>query len=451
MKKIFRSSFIAIFLVCLSLSFTLSSCFLDGNGKDDKSDKDSTEVKSYIDQLMSQYYYWADQMPSSSMKGKSVDEYFQSRLVSKDRWSWMMNGYSYNSMETGISTSYGFHISQPIDYFQDYDVYVTYVDKNSPLAKAGVTRGWQLTHIAGTDVKTLIKNERFYDEIERASNKFTFKNTNDESVELNLTQTSYQSNSVTLSKIFTAADCDKLSKSAKVGYILYTTFNSNMKNEVISTLTQMKSQGVTDLILDLRYNGGGDLDLCNVIAGYLAPASADGKVFVTLSHNLANKKEDKSYKIKHEANSLDLDRLYVITGSRTASASESMINCLNPYIEVQTVGGQTYGKPNGMYVFLYPPKANEKDIDYAFLPICFYCMNSEGKADYDNGITPKNKRYDDLYHDFSGKEDLIKACLEHIATGSYPDLPDTKATKASDGIGKELHFRDGFTGAFIKK
>ena len=175
MKKIFRSSFIAIFLVCLSLSFTLSSCFLDGNGKDDKSDKDSTEVKSYIDQLMSQYYYWADQMPSSSMKGKSVDEYFMSRLVRKDRWSWMMNGYSYNSMETGISTSYGFHISQPIDYFQDYDVYVTYVDKNSPLAKAGVTRGWQLTHIAGTDVETLIRTERFYDEIERASNKFTLK------------------------------------------------------------------------------------------------------------------------------------------------------------------------------------------------------------------------------------------------------------------------------------
>ena len=445
MKKIFRSSFIAIFLVCLSLSFTLSSCFLDGNGKDDKSDKDSTEVKSYIDQLMSQYYYWADQMPSSSMKGKSVDEYFQSRLVSKDRWSWMMNGYSYNSMETGISTSYGFHISQPIDYFQDYDVYVTYVDKNSPLAKAGVTRGWQLTHIAGTDVETLIRTERFYDEIERASNKFTFKNTNDESVELNLTQTSYQSNSVTLSKIFTAADCDKLSKSAKVGYILYTTFNSNMKNEVISTLTQMKSQGVTDLILDLRYNGGGDLDLCNVIAGYLAPASADGKVFVTLSHNLANNKEDKSYKIKHEANSLDLDRLYVITGSRTASASESMINCLNPYIEVQTVGGQTYGKPNGMYVLFYPgsdadyQRYNNDDysrLKYAFLPICFYNKNSVDVSIPDAGMVPDNWCPDDLYHDFGPQEENIRDCLTHIATGAFPvhEKPETKAVSARPGL-----------------
>lgn len=451
MKRIFKGSLIAFSVAFLSLTFALSSCIFDGGDKEDKTDKDSTTVKTFVDQLMKQYYYWADQMPSSvTMKGKSVNDYFQSLLVKKDRWSWMMNGQSYNSMETGISTSYGFHIAQPIDYFKDFDVYVTYVDKNSPLAKAGVTRGWQLTHIAGTDVSTLIRNDQFYDEIERASNKFTFKKTDGTSVELNLSQTSFQSNSVTLTKVFTAADCGKLSKSAKVGYILYTTFNSNMKNEIITALTQMKTQGITDFIFDLRYNGGGDLDVCTDIAGYLAPASADGKTFVTLSHNLANKKEDKSYTIKRTANSLDLGKIYIITGTRTASASESMINCLSPYMEVQTVGGQTYGKPNGMYVFLYPQKAKEKDIDYAFLPICFYCMNSEGKADYDNGITPKNKRYDDLYHDFSGEEDLIKACLEHIATGSYPDLPGTKATKAVSA-GKQLRTEDGFIGAYIKK
>ena len=449
MRKILKGAAYALVLSLVTLSFTFSSC--SKSGGESSKDTDSTAVKTFVDQLMKQYYYWADQMPSSAtMKGKTVHEYFKSRLVKKDRWSWMMNGITYNTMETGIATSYGFHIAQPIDYFKDYDVYITYVDKNSPLAKAGVTRGWQLTHIAGTDVAALIKNDQFYDEMDKTSNRFTFKNTNGESVELNLTQTSFQSNSVTVTKIFTSADCDKLSKSAKVGYILYTTFNANMKNEIVSALTQMKSQGITDFILDLRYNGGGDLEVCTDIAGYLAPASANGKVFVTLSHNLANKSEDKDYTIKRSANSLDLGRLYVITGARTASASESMINCLSPYMEVQTVGGLTYGKPNGMYVFLYPQKVKEKDIDYAFLPICFYCMNSEGKADYDNGINPKNKRYDDIYHDFSGEEDLIKACLTHIATGSYPDLPGTKATKASTA-GKQLHLEDGFTGAYIKK
>lgn len=450
MKKLFDTSLIAVSLVSLAMAFTFTSCIFDSDDKDKPMDKDSTAVKTYVNQLMKQFYYWADQIPSSvTMKGNSVAKYFESCLVSKDRWSWMMNGLSYNSMETGISTSYGFHIAQPIDYFKDYDVYITYVDKNSPLGKAGVTRGWQLTHIAGTDVATLIKNDRFYDEIGKTSNSFTFKKPDGTSVDLNLSQTSFQSNSVTLSKVFTAADCDKLSKSAKVGYILYTTFNSNMKNEIASTLNQMKTDGITDLILDLRYNGGGDLDVCTEIASYLAPATADGKVFVTLSHNLANKKEDKSYNIKRTGNSLNLDRLFIITGKGTASASESMVNCLSPYMDIQNVGGQTYGKPNGMYVFLYPQKAKEKDVDYAFLPICFYCVNADGKADYDNGIIPKNKRYDDLYHDFSGEEDLIKACLNYIATGSYPELPGTKATKASRG--KELYLEEGFTGAYIKK
>lgn len=452
MKNIFKGAPVALIAVFLGLSFSLNSCFFDWGGS--SSDKDSTEVKDYVDVLMKQYYYWADQMPSSIIKkGKSVKDYFESHLVSRDRWSWMMNGQSYNDMETGTSTgSYGFHIDQPIDYYNDYGVYIKYVDKESPLAKAGVTRGYRLTHIAGTEVMTLIKNDRFYDEIDKPSNSFTFKDTKGDSKTVDLSQTTFHSNSVTASKVFTASDYESLSKSAKVGYILYTTFNSNMKNEITSVLSQMKGQGITDLILDLRYNGGGDLSLCVDIASLLAPASADGKTFVTLSHNLANQKEDQSYTIKRTSNSLDLKRLFIITGEGTASASESMVNCLTPYMDVQTVGGQTYGKPNGMYVFVYPQKAKGANIDYAFLPICFYCKNVDGKADYDNGIAPKNKRYDDLYHDFSAQEDLISACLYYIANGSYPGLPDiSSTTKATTSTGKEIFLSDGFKGAYIKK
>ena len=455
MNKIFNRATIALSVTAIALYMMCTSCILAFWDKDhdDKTDSDSTEVKTFVDQMMKQFYYWADQMPTSVVKkGRSVEEYFNAYLVKKDRWSWMMNGDSYNSMETGVSTSYGFHIAQPIEHFKDYDVYITYVDKNSPLAKNGITRGCQLTHINGTDVSTLIKNNQFYPEIEKMSNKFTFKKPGGEVVDLNLSQTSFKSNSVTFTKTFTSAQMPSLKSSDKVGYILYTTFNSNMKNEVTSALQQMKSEGITDLILDLRYNGGGDLDVCSDIASLLAPAAADGKVFITLSHNLANKKEDTDYKIKRTGNSLNLERLFVITGSGTASASESIINGLSPYMDVQTVGNTTYGKPNGMYVFLWPQKVSEKNAEYAFLPICFYCMNSEGKADYDNGISPKQKRYDDLYHDFSEKEDLIKACLTYIGTGSYPVLPEASTTKAGiPAVGKKVSYGEGFVGAYVKR
>ena len=462
MKRLLKKSNIIISVVAIVVTMSLSSCLtglglmlyaLDEDDGHKNENSDSTVVKSFVDQMMKQYYYWAPEMPSSHvMKGRSVEQYFNSYLVSKDRWSWMMNGQTYNSMETGVSTSYGFHIAQPITYYKDYDIYITYVDKNSPLAKAGVTRGWQLTHIGGTDVATLVNNNTFYTEIGKSSNKFTFKKPGGESVELNLSQASYQSNSVALTKTFTSSDISALKSSDKVGYILYTTFNDNMKNEITSSLHTMKSEGITDLILDLRYNGGGDLGVCNDIASLLAPSSADKKVFITLTHNAKNRSEDSDYKLKRTGNSFNLSRLFVITGGGTASASESIINGLSPYMDVQTVGGKTYGKPNGMYVFLYPQNVSEKNVWYAFLPICFYCMNSEGKADYDSGIEPKQLRYDDLYHDFSAEEDLIKACLTYIGTGSYPSLPVAKSTKSSAlQPSKAIHLEDGFKGGYVKK
>jgi len=450
MKKIIRSAALTLLVAFAAMSVFTTSCSKSNGGS--SSDADSLQVKTFVDQLMKQFYYWADQMPNGiSQKNCSVKNYFNSRLVSKDRWSWMMNGETYNSMETGVSTSYGFHLSQPINYYKDWDIYITYVDKNSPLAKAGITRGCQLTHINGTDVATLVRNETFYSEIDKATNNFTFKKPGGETVTLDLTQCSFQSNSVTMTKIFTAADYDKLSKGAKIGYILYTSFNTNLENEITSVLQNMKSQGITDLILDLRYNGGGDLDVCTDIASFLAPAAADGKVFVTLEHNLANQKDNSSYNIKRTGNSFNLNRLFVITGPGTASASETIINCLSPYMDVHTIGETTYGKPNGMYVILYPQKVAEKDIKYAFLPICFYCMNCNGEADFDNGITPENTRYDDLYHDFSAKEDLIRACLVYIASGSYPVLPEVSTTKASSMTGKQIHMPEGFKGAYVKK
>ena len=459
MKRTFRKPALILSAAAVVLPFILSSCItgiilLATKDKDDngKMGKDSLVVKEFIDQMMNGYYYWEDQMPSSvSKKNISVEKYFSSKLITKDRWSWMMNRESYLSMSTGISTSYGFHLSQPIEYYKSYQVFISYVDKNSPLAVAGVTRGYELTHIAGTDVPTLIKNNSFYSEIAKQSNRFTFKSTSGESVELNLRQTTFVSNSVTLTKTYTQADAAILQPTDKVGYILYTMFNLNMKNEILNTLQQMKQQGVTDLIIDLRYNGGGDLSVCHDIANLLAPASADGKLFLKLSHNKQQQHTDTEYTIKRNGNSLNLNRLFIITGSGTASSSECIINCLSPYMNILTIGSKTYGKPNGMYVFLYPQHVADSQIDYAFMPVSFYCLNANGKADYDNGITPQEYRYDDLFHDFSPQEDLIGACLSYIGTGFYPPLPAVSTTKANLSAGQKIEFKESFKGAYLRK
>ena len=141
---------------------------------------------------------------------------------------------------------------------------------------------------------------------------------------------------------------------------------------------------------------------------------------------------DSNDSIHRQPNSLDLDALYVIGGGGTASASEVTINGLKPYMDLYLVGDTTYGKPNGMYVLLYPgededyAKYNKGDyssLKLVYLPIAFFSKNSLYESIPYNGFIPDNYRADDLRHDFGVEEDNIKACLEHIVSGGFPALP----------------------------
>lgn len=422
------------FLVILfSILLTLAGCSKENK----KSSETTSEIKKFERTMMEHYYYWADQMGSPNPNSYDVQEYFNAMLVKKDRWSWMCDGDQYNSNQTGVSTSFGLHLKQPITYYQDYNVYIAYVDSDSPVGKEGIKRGYQLTKINGTPILTIVSENKLTDLLSNSTNTFTFKDLSGVEKDYQLTQASYKSKSVISTHIFNNSNCPILPPSKKVGYINYLTFNDNMKNEIIQALSQMKEEGIEDLILDLRYNGGGDLDLCTNIASLIAPESANSKTFIKVTHNSTQSSNDFVCSIERSSNSLDLNNLYVITSPSTASASESLINGLSPYMNIITVGEKTYGKPNGMYVILYPNNTTDiSKVQYAFYPICFYCLNSQGKADFENGLTPTYSRGDDLYHDFGVEEDLIYSCLNHIATGSVPTLAKKEYATTKDNEGE---------------
>lgn len=441
MKKSFFSMAYTLLIASVAAMFTLTSC--DPLEKYADGEDDLKTLKNYVNDMMENYYYWADEMPAGNANAANVEDYFKSKLIAKDHWSWMMDGDYFRELMTGVSTSsFGFHVGQPIDHFKDYGVYITYVEPNSPVGKAGIGRGWRMTHVNNTPVEDCIKNNTFSSELAKSSNTFKFLTPNNETKEFTLSQASYKSSSVVKTAIFTKADFPALSATAKVGYINYVDFSESLKSEIMNALQQMKDAGVTDFILDLRYNGGGDLELCENICSILAPASANGKKLCTLTHSKANKALNESYKIKRDSKSLDLKRLFVIQSKGTASASEVVINCLSPYMEVHNVGRVSYGKPNGMYLFAYPTinlnnESEYSKVLYGFLPICFYTLNCNEEANYENGINPENVRYDDVYKDFCAQEGMIAACLQYIATGSYPLENElytvNSATKATSG------------------
>lgn len=400
-------------------------------------------VKYYMNNCFP-YYYWHDDMDSTvkslnQSDYKDIYEFFEATLYPRDRWSWMADGSYFAQSETGeYEGTWGASLTQQIEYYNDYDIRVAYVFPGSPFAKNGVKRGWILTEIAGRPVMETVRDGSFYAEYNKSPQTFTFAEDDGAVHTFTAELASVDTRSSIKTTVFQPSDFPGLSE--PVGYFNYLTFNASMLDDIHDAMSYLKAANVHKLILDLRYNGGGDSRASQLLVDYLAPSSANSKPYVHRSHNKAHASEDVISYVSRMPNALDLDALYVIGGDGTASASELVINGLRPFLDLTLVGDTTYGKPNGMYVFMYPgtptnmARYNAGDystLEYAFLPICFFNKNGVGDLIPEDGFIPDNYRPDDLKHDFGVEEDNIKACLTKIVTGSFPDLPAPRVRVAT--------------------
>lgn len=419
-----------IIALVIALSCALA-CGHD-NGPDDPVTPQPKVPKenAYLTSVMQDWYYWFDQMPNADAVNLPIKDYFKALLVKQDKWSWMMTGEQYNKLKSNIETSYGCLVGVKEKENKEYDLYMAYAQPNSPSGKAGITRGCQLIKINGQPADELYRQggDAFDAPFKASSVELTFIDLAGNEVTKTLSEATFQANSVMKTAVYTKVDFPDLAEGDKVGYIVYCVFNKVLGDEIKTAIAKMKSENVTDLILDLRYNSGGDGGLCSDIASLLVPEKAANKILFSFKHSSKKSDQNTSYTAKRSGNSLSLKRLFVITGSKTASASELLINCLKPYMQVIQVGKTTRGKPYGMYTFLYPEKATTANqVEYAFAPICFHCVNARGEGDYEEGITPDKLAFDDCYHDFGPQELNVAQCLTYIATGAFIPDDNTKA------------------------
>ena len=442
-----------IFAAIAFMAINASSCQKIDN-PEDSNDPEATIKKDLRDEIFGIYYYWSEDVLEKNQKVElekyDIYDCFDKFLYSKDRWSWMCDKDYYTQTETGVYTgTWGVSIGQPHEYFSSFAIYIKYIFPGSPFEKYGVTRGAQMTHIGGKSIEepfTQDKLELYNEEIDKTTQTFTFRLANGKDTTFTATKAMSLATRSELSiQIFDSEDFEGLNE--PVGYFNYLTYNQNMTGDIDNAITAFRNAGIKKAIIDLRYNGGGSSIASDKLINSLAPASAEGKVYVKRVHNklLAENDYDEESKIKRTAESLELDRIYFITGEGSASASEMTINGLKPLTNVICVGDTTYGKPNGMYVMYYPndkssrKRFNEGDFDglkYVYLPICFYNMNGNNEQIPDNGMIPNHYCPDDLFHDFNAEEANIRACLTHIVTGSFPSLPPK--TKSNIGYGVRL-------------
>ncbi|MDH7444088.1 S41 family peptidase [Aquimarina sp. 2201CG14-23] len=212
-----------------------------------------------------------------------------------------------------------------------------------------------------------------------------------------------------------------------VGYLMYNSFTADFDAQLNAAFGQFASDNVTDLILDLRYNGGGSvtsaIDLSSMITGQF-----NGQVFTTEEWNEDRQAQfgdtnlfDNQIRTGAGINSLNLNRVYILTTRSSASASELVINGLDPYINVIQVGSASRGKFQAS-VTLYDSDnfgrtgANPGHT-YAMQPLVLRSINSVGFTDYFGGFTPEIE----IDEDFSNlgvlgdpNEPLLKAAIDDI-------------------------------------
>ena len=207
----------------------------------------------------------------------------------------------------------------------------------------------------------------------------------------------------------------------KIGYMVFNDHIRTAEQPLINSIRTFRESGINEIVLDLRYNGGGYLYIADELAAMIGGYRTAGSVFETLIHN--DKYPEKtqnstSWFYSYDTNSrplpwLNVPRVFILTGSRTCSASESIINGLTPFMEVILIGDKTCGKPYGF--------RQKNNCGTAYFAIEFSGVNALGQGEYVNGFAPQCSVADDLDHLLGDpNEKRLAAAISYVHTGKCP-------------------------------
>ena len=280
----------------------------------------------------------------------------------------------------------------------DMGIAPAYVRRGSPAAAAGLQRGDLIYGVNGKKLTSDTYRDYMTKLYQGTSGTFTFNFMRLEDEGGMYVWKDYTSSAISASAhiydpvLYLSLLTDPENPATKIGYLVYESFDLNSQEFLKDAIDQFVAAGITDMILDLRFNAGGAVAQSRWLSGCIAGPANEMNTFTKVVYN--NGKEE-NWTFGHGYNSdvdnlgkptyLGLSRLYVITSYNTASAAELVINSLRGVdFPVILIGGETEGKNVGMTV---------SEVDYEtrrfqFSPVTFWVKNAKDFGDYPNGITP---------------------------------------------------------------
>ncbi|MGM0582219.1 MAG: S41 family peptidase [Bacteroidota bacterium] len=390
----------------LLLSIIIStSCKNNEEPEPEKFENGTNEyVNNWIYDNLNLYYYWNDEMPDKNINGESPDDFFYGLLSNKDRFSWIQPNFQelINSLQgITLESGYEFVVYRDKDNENRVVGQIAYVKKGSPAADAGLKRGDLFKEINGTTL-TL---DNYNDLLENISQNHTltierydFQNKSFEEIgSFELSAIEFAENPNHLDTVYTR-------NGKKIGYYVYNLFavgtetdSAGYAEEMDEIFARFQSEGIDHLIMDLRYNTGGAERATINLASLIGANISDQDIFVKREYNeglkqaLIDEYGEESLnrrfvnKNANIGNNLQSPQLTVLTSSRTASASELLINGLDPFMETYIIGDTTVGKNVGSTSF-YEDKNPENN--WGMQPIITKSFNSLNQSDYDLGFYP---------------------------------------------------------------
>lgn len=356
-----------------------------------------TQTDRWIDDTMRVWYYWNQEIPNTNALNYFTDpfSFFSSLLSNKDgkggsHYS-TIDSLKYNTRSIPYTDySYGFQFTTNRVEGNDTALYahILYVAPESPAGEIGLQRGDWIMEMDGNAI-TEDNYTRLYGSGSMRLTVGYYDAVNDTILAYNEPQDiasarSINDNPVHYRNVY-------LTGGKRVGYLVYNHFSSGITDNSHEYDDQLReafqyfaAQQVNEFVLDLRYNNGGLLSCAELLCTMLAPSTALGQPLGYLEFN-TNFQERESPLYLDEAvigkgANLNLSTLYVLTSGETASASEMLINCLKPYMNVVLIGSLTEGKNVGSVSF------TNEELMITMNPIVCKIYNSMGASDYENGF-----------------------------------------------------------------
>jgi carboxyl-terminal processing protease len=386
-----------------------------GGGSSSTSSYASDEVEFLVNYMEKSYLFYQDIQANDVSLVTSLENALELRRAKQDRFSNIASAAASDALFTeGQITAFGFN--QKLE--DDKLLRISFVQPNSPAQAAGMKRGDAIIAVDGESIASLLNKSLLADAfgpieigvrrtvtIQRASQTF----------DLALTKATFTLQNASPGKTIS------LINGSKTGYLYYNSFNSPSLSQWKSALSSMKAQGATKLVVDLRINGGGLVNIATSLGATLVPSNTSGKLFVQTTYNDKNTASNVNYTIPFDTLAGTFTEIVFLTSPSTCSASEALIVGIQPYLastKVTLLGSTTCGKPYGFSPPVYKSKV--------YNITSFRIKNSAGFTDYVDGLIPNCKAIDNNQLELGDeKESLLAAALSYLNNGVCPVTSST--------------------------